>query len=143
LARTRQGGRAASVDQSPHSAEVFTDADLYRVTGSVIADPAPATFQIVVAVSFEPAAPGPLPEAVRVAFGLTRREAMVAELLARGLTNAQLAKALGVTEKTADTHTSNVLRKLGVHSRAAVASTLRRGKPPGPGERSGIPRMRR
>ena len=61
---------------------------------------------------------------LRHRYGLTPQELQVARLLAEGLTNSRLAEALGITPNTARIHTERVLRKLGVHSRAAVASTI-------------------
>jgi non-specific serine/threonine protein kinase len=57
---------------------------------------------------------------------LTRREHEIAELVADGLTNAAIAARLGIARRTADTHVSNVLRKLGAPSRTAVGPVLRR-----------------
>lgn len=51
---------------------------------------------------------------------LTNRELEVAILVARGLTNHQIANALGIAQRTVDTHVSNLLRKLQLASRAAV-----------------------
>jgi non-specific serine/threonine protein kinase len=55
---------------------------------------------------------------------LTPREHAVAQLIARGLTNPQIAAELGVAERTIDTHVSHVLRKLGVASRHDIAGRL-------------------
>jgi two-component system, NarL family, response regulator LiaR len=52
---------------------------------------------------------------------LTPREADVLRLLADGLANKQIARSLGVGEKTVKTHVSNVLMKLGVASRTQAA----------------------
>lgn len=60
-------------------------------------------------------------------FGLTRREAEVATLLAAGASNKEIVSRLGITEFTARRHTENVLRKLEVDSRAKVAGRLRAG----------------
>jgi len=45
----------------------------------------------------------------------------VAELVARGLTNRQIADRLVVTERTAAAHVEHILDKLGVASRAQIA----------------------
>jgi DNA-binding NarL/FixJ family response regulator len=52
---------------------------------------------------------------------LTPREQEVAELIARGLTNRQIAAELIVAERTVDAHVYNMLSKLGFRSRAQVA----------------------
>jgi DNA-binding NarL/FixJ family response regulator len=52
--------------------------------------------------------------------GLTEREAEVVGLLARGLQTKQIARALGVSVKTADRHIQNAYRKIGVSTRAAA-----------------------
>jgi DNA-binding NarL/FixJ family response regulator len=53
---------------------------------------------------------------------LTTREREVAQLVARGLTNRQVAEALVVTEKTVANHVQRVLDKLEVHSRSQLAA---------------------
>ena len=83
------------------------------------ADPA---VLVTVAVSRAPAPPSA--EAVRERTGLTAREAEVALLLAQGLTNAEVADRLFIAPATARRHTESVLGKLGLTSRAAVASAL-------------------
>lgn len=56
--------------------------------------------------------------------GLTRREEEVAILVARGLTNRQIASELSVSEHTAANHVAKILRKLGLRSRAQVAAWM-------------------
>jgi DNA-binding CsgD family transcriptional regulator len=58
---------------------------------------------------------------------LTPREREVALLVADGLTNAELARRLYISPKTAAIHVSNILHKLGVSSRTEVADAVRRG----------------
>lgn len=53
--------------------------------------------------------------------GLTEREAQVIGLLARGLQTKQVARALGISAKTADHHIQNAYGKIGVSTRAAAA----------------------
>ncbi|MGI8728484.1 MAG: response regulator transcription factor [Solirubrobacteraceae bacterium] len=52
--------------------------------------------------------------------GLTEREAEVVTLLARGLQTKQVARALGISVKTADRHVQNAYGKIGVSTRAAA-----------------------
>jgi non-specific serine/threonine protein kinase len=53
---------------------------------------------------------------------LTKREQEVAALVARGLTNPQIADVLIIGERTAQTHVANILNKLGLSSRAQIAA---------------------
>ena len=52
--------------------------------------------------------------------GLTEREARVVGMLARGLQTKEIARALGISSKTADHHIQNAYRKIGVSTRAAA-----------------------
>lgn len=53
--------------------------------------------------------------------GLSPRERTVVGLLARGLQTKQIARVLGVSPKTADTHIQHAYRKIGVSTRAGAA----------------------
>jgi DNA-binding CsgD family transcriptional regulator/tetratricopeptide (TPR) repeat protein len=53
---------------------------------------------------------------------LSPRELEVAELVAHGLSDRQIAAQLVITEGTAGVHISHILNKLGVHTRAEIAS---------------------
>ncbi|MCA2219820.1 ATP-binding protein [Nonomuraea aurantiaca] len=56
-----------------------------------------------------------------VASVLTRREREIAELVARGLSNKQIAETLVIAQRTAEGHVENILRKLSFTSRSQVA----------------------
>jgi DNA-binding CsgD family transcriptional regulator len=56
--------------------------------------------------------------------GLTERERDVAELVARGRTNREVAEALFLSEKTVENHLSRVYAKLGLRSRAELVAAL-------------------
>jgi DNA-binding NarL/FixJ family response regulator len=55
------------------------------------------------------------------ASGLTRRELEILNLVAEGLSNAELAKKLWITEQTVKFHLSNVYRKLEVSNRTEAS----------------------
>ncbi len=42
-------------------------------------------------------------------------------MIARGLTNREIAQALAISERTAGNHVQHILNKLGVSSRAQIA----------------------
>jgi DNA-binding NarL/FixJ family response regulator len=52
----------------------------------------------------------------RAALGLTSRERQVLQLLAEGQGNKEVATALGISTKTAETHRARIMAKLEVHS---------------------------
>ncbi|HSH79740.1 MAG TPA: tetratricopeptide repeat protein, partial [Herpetosiphonaceae bacterium] len=56
------------------------------------------------------------------AAGLTRREREIAGLIAQGLTNRQIAHRLVLSGRTVDAHAVNIMRKLGLRTRAQVAA---------------------
>lgn len=87
-------------------------------------------------VHLDPAAAKALTAALRAprsaAEALTPREREVLVLLARGGTNREIGRLLGVTERTARTHVSNILGKLGLASRTQAAMwAVREGLVPG------------
>jgi len=53
---------------------------------------------------------------------LTAREQQVAGLIATGKTSKEIADALVITERTADTHAAHIRDKLGLRSRAEIAA---------------------
>ena len=65
---------------------------------------------------------------------LTERELEVLALVGRGRSNKEIAADLGITERTARTHVSNILGKLGLASRTQAALyAVERKLVPGPG----------
>jgi two-component system NarL family response regulator len=69
--------------------------------------------------------PIPMPE-----LPLTSREQDVFHLLARGVSNREIAKALTISENTVKTHVRNILEKLELDNRLEVAAFARRFKLP-------------
>jgi len=63
---------------------------------------------LLAAGDFEPAA------------ALTHRELQTMELLARGMTNREIAEFLAISSKTVDTHRAHVLKKLGLRNNAEL-----------------------
>jgi PAS domain S-box-containing protein len=59
-------------------------------------------------------------EAVRMVFALTERERQVLVLIAGGKSTKEAAANLGISYKTADSHRSRILEKLGVHETASM-----------------------
>jgi DNA-binding NarL/FixJ family response regulator len=53
---------------------------------------------------------------------LTAREQDVALLVARGLTNRQIARELSISEHTVANHVRKILKKLGLRSRTQISS---------------------
>jgi DNA-binding NarL/FixJ family response regulator len=55
---------------------------------------------------------------------LTRREEEVAALVARGLTNRQIATELSISEHTVATHVAKVRKKVGLNSRSQLSTWI-------------------
>jgi DNA-binding NarL/FixJ family response regulator len=66
---------------------------------------------------------------------LTEREGEILQLVARGLSNAEIAGQLVISPLTAKTHVSNVLRKLDCRDRAALVAIAYESGLIAPGER--------
>jgi DNA-binding NarL/FixJ family response regulator len=71
-----------------------------------------------------------LQESRRYSAELTARELDVVALVGEGKANKEIAFELGIGERTARTHVSNILRKLGLTSRTQLALWAIRERPP-------------
>ena len=80
-----------------------------------------------------PEQPPSAAEPVRAGAGieLSRREREVAQLVARGLSNREIAQRLYLSERTVDNHVSHILDKLGFDSRVQIATWLSAGRAQG------------
>jgi non-specific serine/threonine protein kinase len=83
------------------------------------------------------AAPGPSEGADEA--HLTARQEEVAALVARGLTNKEIAHRLGISRFTAETHVRNILERLGAASRSEIATWAARRATALTSESSGTP----
>jgi non-specific serine/threonine protein kinase len=97
-----------------------------RTLGAVAADhelhagrtmPATAAVALAARVAGAGAPDGGVPAAE-----LTPRQLEVAALVAAGITNRQIGRALGISEKTAELHLHNIMDRLHAPSRAGVAA---------------------
>jgi DNA-binding NarL/FixJ family response regulator len=59
---------------------------------------------------------------------LTAREREVADLVATGITNREIAARLVLSEKTVERHLSRTFAKLDIRSRAALAAAVERAR---------------
>jgi non-specific serine/threonine protein kinase len=96
FARSRDAGRAMPLEQA--IAEALTDVSTERNRDAT-----------------------PIPEPAARA-GLTRREHQVLRLVVNGLSDREIAAALYISPRTVGGHVTNLLNKLGVGSRTAVAA---------------------
>lgn len=55
---------------------------------------------------------------------LTDRERDIALLITQGLTSSKIGEQLFISRRTVDSHTRNILKKLGVHRRAEIAAWI-------------------
>ena len=60
--------------------------------------------------------------------GLTRRELEILQLLTKGASSASIAADLYISPKTVRTHTQNILKKLGVHSKLEAVALVARSR---------------
>ncbi|GAA4629268.1 NB-ARC domain-containing protein [Actinoallomurus vinaceus] len=63
-----------------------------------------------------------LPGAPVTLDALTRRQQQIAQLIAQGLSNRQIAKELNISQRTVENHLAQIFVRLDVHNRAQVAA---------------------
>jgi non-specific serine/threonine protein kinase len=102
-----------------HGAGLTLDA-LVRDAADESADPSPASgHPAVSAADRTPAASGTVTD------GLTRREQEIAELVASGLSNREIAARLFISKRTVDAHVDHIFSKLEISSRVQLTVLLR------------------
>ena len=74
---------------------------------------------VALALGEEPAAGTPAPSG---AGPLTRRQREVADLVAQGMTDREIAARLVISPRTAESHVEQILTRLGFRSRAQIAA---------------------
>ena len=106
------------------SQQVETTNGSYRIWGSYLGAGVLGVSDVVV-VAVEPLTPA-LPPAVELQerYGLTPREAEVGLLLARGLSNAAIARRLRISAHTVRHHAERIFGKLRIRSRKALGLRL-------------------
>jgi non-specific serine/threonine protein kinase len=86
---------------------------------------APGPRGVGVATAGDPVAvPAPVPVAGAVPGLLTRREREIAELVASGLSNREIATRLFISKRTVDAHVEHIFSKLEISSRVQLTVLL-------------------
>jgi DNA-binding CsgD family transcriptional regulator/PAS domain-containing protein len=119
------GSSASENATQPTTREVRADGRVYRLRGTLATGWMPGNEAgVLVTAAFELV--NPLTDLeLRSRYGLSAREIEVARLVANGLSNAEVAKKLGVSYFTARNHVERLLSKLGVGNRSRVGAVLR------------------
>lgn len=104
--------------------EVPTEEEHYRLRGSYIGLNLFSQGGSVMVALEQPPSTFLSADVLRERFGLSKQESRITHLLARGKSNAEIAKTLFISPHTARTHTQRILEKLGVHARAEVATKI-------------------
>jgi predicted ATPase/DNA-binding CsgD family transcriptional regulator len=120
--RSAIGWHLPPEDQALHDEAVRASREVMggRAFGDAWAAGQAMTAEQAIAYALASAA-APRPDASQHMARLTRREQEVAALVARGLTNREIAARLVISERTAESHVQNIMGKLGVTSRGKVA----------------------
>jgi DNA-binding CsgD family transcriptional regulator len=95
-----------------------------RIGAAACADHARRRARKLASVGIKGIKTGPRAAARANRFGLTPRELQIAEQLAAGRSNQEIAQALSRSERTVENHVATVLAKLGAKKRGDVAALL-------------------
>ncbi|MFC5469309.1 LuxR C-terminal-related transcriptional regulator [Cohnella suwonensis] len=114
----RKGRTIGTLSVESERPNAFDDADeeLLTVVTMLVIEALHELQIAYTSVEMEPKEPDPLPEPAI----LSAREMEVALLAAEGISNAEIAARLVVSQRTVSTHLERVYRKLDVHSRSAL-----------------------
>jgi DNA-binding NarL/FixJ family response regulator len=112
-------------------ADEIRQALLRVISGQAHVDPAVQMHLVEAIASRDVPAPQAEPEDAELPDGLTPREAEVLTLIAVGLSNAEIAERLFVSEATVKSHVNHLFPKIGARDRAqAVGYAYRHGLTP-------------
>jgi pimeloyl-ACP methyl ester carboxylesterase len=124
LVAHRRGSRAVRFELGRELAALIPDAQFAALAGRMqpiyAGDPDSASALLLSFLGEEPGHPTATREPA-TGGRLTAREFQVADLIADGFTNAEIARTLGVSVRTVDAHVEHVRTKLGVRARAQIA----------------------
>jgi two-component system, NarL family, nitrate/nitrite response regulator NarL len=97
-------------------------AELAATVASVARGELPCSARIAATLMRRVASLASAPPPAPLLCGLTQRERQVVELVVQGLTNKEIAKALGIEVTTVKTHVHHLLDKLGLRRRSEFAA---------------------
>lgn len=110
-----------ALDPGHAARTVHEHAGTYRLSAVLLGEGVFALQPAVLVTVTRPDAPLPDRATLRERFGLTRRQAEVALLLAQRKTDPEIAELLCISPYTARGHAEAVMGKLGIHSRRDIA----------------------
>lgn len=116
--------------QTPDVMLWFFGAESLTFAATFLASAA-GTYRHVLSTIWRPALALVTMAAVREFYGLSAREAEVAELIARGHTVAHIAEPLFVSENTVRTHSKHIYVKLDIHKRQELIALVESFEPEG------------
>jgi predicted ATPase/DNA-binding CsgD family transcriptional regulator/transcriptional regulator with XRE-family HTH domain len=121
LARARADLTGPDAAAAWTSGEQLTPDQAVEEALALDVSPLPESDAVACALSMLQVEAGVVASAPEQPHPMTSRERQVALLVARGLSNPQIARELVIGERTAQTHVGNILSKLGLSSRAEIA----------------------